>query len=43
VTDVAIETTGGLSRDAMTSRLDARIPPGPIQQKWERHRFDMKL
>jgi succinate dehydrogenase / fumarate reductase flavoprotein subunit len=24
-------------------RLDARIPPGPIEQKWERHRFDMKL
>jgi succinate dehydrogenase / fumarate reductase flavoprotein subunit len=24
-------------------RLDARIPPGPIEQKWERHQFDMKL
>src|SRR5216110_3060237 len=23
--------------------LDARIPPGPIEQKWERHCFDMKL
>jgi succinate dehydrogenase flavoprotein subunit len=23
--------------------LDARIPPGPIQQKWDRCRFDMKL
>jgi succinate dehydrogenase / fumarate reductase flavoprotein subunit len=23
--------------------LNARIPPGPIEQKWERHRFDMKL
>ena len=23
--------------------LDGRIPPGPIEQKWERCRFDMKL
>jgi succinate dehydrogenase / fumarate reductase flavoprotein subunit len=23
--------------------LDARIPSGPIEQKWDRHRFDMKL
>jgi len=24
-------------------KLDAKIPAGPIQQKWDRHRFDMKL
>ena len=23
--------------------LDAKIPGGPIEQKWDRHRFDMKL
>ena len=23
--------------------LDGRIPPGPIEQKWDRCRFDMKL
>jgi succinate dehydrogenase / fumarate reductase flavoprotein subunit len=23
--------------------LDARIPSGPIEQKWDRHRFEMKL
>ena len=23
--------------------LDAKVPPGPIDEKWERHRFDMKL
>ena len=23
--------------------LDARIPPGPIGEKWSRHRFEMKL
>jgi succinate dehydrogenase / fumarate reductase flavoprotein subunit len=23
--------------------LDAKIPPGPIEQKWARHRFEMKL
>ncbi len=25
------------------TRLDAKIPPGPIEAKWDRHRFDMKL
>ena len=24
-------------------KLDARIPSGPIEQRWEKHRFDMKL
>jgi succinate dehydrogenase / fumarate reductase flavoprotein subunit len=24
-------------------KLDARIPAGPIAQKWDRHRFDLKL
>ncbi len=24
-------------------KLDARIPEGPIERKWERHRFEMKL
>ena len=23
--------------------LDAKIPAGPIEQKWDKHRFDMKL
>ena len=23
--------------------LDAKIPSGPIAEKWEKHRFDMKL
>ncbi|MBI2902592.1 MAG: fumarate reductase/succinate dehydrogenase flavoprotein subunit [Candidatus Methylomirabilis oxyfera] len=27
----------------MDTRFDAGIPPGPIDEKWERHRFDMKL
>ena len=26
-----------------TGRLDARIPQGPLAEKWERHRFEMKL
>ncbi|MDD2603605.1 MAG: fumarate reductase/succinate dehydrogenase flavoprotein subunit [Desulfobacteraceae bacterium] len=25
------------------SKLDAKIPGGPIESKWERHRFDLKL
>ena len=24
-------------------KLDARIPPGPIEEKWDRHRFNLKL
>ena len=24
-------------------KLDARVPGGPIQDKWDRHRFEMKL
>jgi hypothetical protein len=23
--------------------IDSKIPSGPIQQKWEKHKFDMKL
>ena len=23
--------------------LDSKIPPGPIEEKWERSRFEMKL
>ena len=29
--------------EPVEDRLDAKIPPGPIDKKWERHRFDMKL
>ena len=25
------------------SRLDAKIPEGPIQEKWDKHRFELKL
>jgi succinate dehydrogenase / fumarate reductase flavoprotein subunit len=24
-------------------KLDAKIPPGPLTQKWDKHRFDLKL
>jgi len=24
-------------------KLDAKIPPGPLTQKWDQHRFDLKL
>ncbi|MGH7324955.1 MAG: fumarate reductase/succinate dehydrogenase flavoprotein subunit [Candidatus Rokuibacteriota bacterium] len=38
------ETTAGpTGANFVDGRLDAKIPPGPIEQKWERHRFDMKL
>ncbi len=25
------------------AKLDAKIPPGSVQEKWEKHKFDMKL
>jgi succinate dehydrogenase / fumarate reductase flavoprotein subunit len=28
---------------APNARLNAGIPPGPIEQKWSRHKFDLKL
>jgi succinate dehydrogenase / fumarate reductase flavoprotein subunit len=34
---------GSTSGHLVDSRLNAKIPPGPIERKWERHRFDMKL
>jgi succinate dehydrogenase / fumarate reductase flavoprotein subunit len=27
----------------MTVRLDARVPTGPLERKWDKHRFEMKL
>ena len=30
-------------KDTSSPTLDARIPAGPIQQRWEQHRFDTKL
>ena len=27
----------------MTTTLDAKIPAGPLAEKWQRHRFEMKL
>src|SRR5213596_1697269 len=34
---------GRPAADPADGRLDAKIPPGPIEQKWDRHGFDMKL
>src|ERR1700727_263528 len=27
----------------MTIKLDPRVPAGPVQEKWDRRRFEMKL
>ncbi len=27
----------------MATKLDAKVPGGPIEEKWDNHRFDMKL
>src|SRR3990172_6490492 len=42
--DMATEAEVGRAASGLLSnRLDAKIPPGSIEKKWERHRFDMKL
>jgi succinate dehydrogenase / fumarate reductase flavoprotein subunit len=43
--DVALPATRQASRRSPSEegRLDARIPPGPIEHKWNRNRFDLKL
>jgi succinate dehydrogenase / fumarate reductase flavoprotein subunit len=44
VPDMDTEAKGGRpAADLVDRRLEAKIPPGPIEQKWDRHRFDMKL
>ena len=32
-----------VDRPAASSKLDARIPGGPMAEKWDRHQFEMKL
>jgi succinate dehydrogenase / fumarate reductase, flavoprotein subunit len=32
-----------VDRPAASSKLDAKIPAGPLAEKWDRHRFEMKL
>ncbi len=34
---------GRAASGLLSNRLDAKIPPGSIEKKWGRHRFDMKL
>jgi succinate dehydrogenase flavoprotein subunit len=38
MTDMATQ-----SKVTVDGTLDGRVPPGPIQEKWEKHRFEMKL
>ena len=26
-----------------SKKLDSKIPTGPVQEKWDKHRFDSKL
>src|SRR5262249_6472109 len=33
----------GLFQSGNRMKLDARTPAGPIAQKWDRHKFEMKL
>src|SRR5512146_1691679 len=29
--------------DVAKETLDGKVPPGPVEQKWDKYRFDMKL
>ncbi|MGH9035969.1 MAG: FAD-binding protein, partial [Acidimicrobiia bacterium] len=35
--------TQSISGTPRNPGLDARIPPGALEEKWDHHRFDMKL
>jgi succinate dehydrogenase / fumarate reductase flavoprotein subunit len=37
------DTNTSASANANANKLDSKIPEGPIQQKWDRHRFESKL
>ncbi len=39
----ATTEVGGRRSMGFESSLDAKIPPGPLQDKWDTHRFKMKL
>ncbi len=34
---------GNFKIDMLEGTLDAKVPEGPVQKKWENHRFNMKL
>src|SRR6202158_2371567 len=36
-------TSDRLARVCEMSALDSKVPPGPIAQKWDKHKFEMKL
>ena len=44
---MATETTPGVTVKQMPTfteaTLDGKVPSGPIEEKWEKHKFDMKL
>ena len=32
-----------LPERVLLMNLDSKVPPGPLAEKWDQHRFDMKL
>lgn len=40
-TDVKVEVRP--PTEYVESQLDAKVPAGPVERKWEQHKFDMKL
>ena len=33
----------GTLQEGMTVDLESHIPPGPLEEKWDKHKFDIKL
>ena len=45
MSDIKNETTTrtGVRQVEFVTTLDSKAPAGPIEQRWDKHRFEMKL
>src|SRR5262245_54918685 len=43
IASVAHASGSWLRQRQVSMKLDSRVPAGPVPEKWNRHRFDMKL
>ena len=42
-TSIPVAILCGYGKEALIVNLDAKIPAGPLAQKWDKHKFDLKL
>ena len=42
-TSIPVAILCGYGKEALIVNLDAKIPAGPLAEKWDKHKFDLKL